>query len=268
MLLLFDIGGTNMRIGISRDGATIAASASVATPQDFDEGLALLAKTAATITKGQPLQAAAGGIAGVLNAEHTQLLRSPNLKGWVTQPLTERLRQAISTPVFIHNDAALATLGEAVAGAGQGHRIVAYLTISTGVGGARVVDQKIDANALGFEPGQQIINGTNTLENIVSGTALEQRYGKNPAEITDETIWDETARWLAIGLTNTIVHWSPHVVVLGGGMILKPPGIGLDRVAAHLKQTLIFPNPPPLRKALLGDASGLHGALVYLHENI
>lgn len=257
-----------MRVGLSRDRATIESFTSVATPQDFNEGIAVLAKTAAAKANGQLLQAAAGGIAGVLNPEHTELLRSPNLAQWVKQPLAERLRQAIKAPVFLHNDAALAGLGEATHGAGQGHRIVAYLTISTGVGGARIVDQQIDANAMGFEPGHQIIDGTNTLEDLVSGTSLTKRYGQSPAEITDQAIWDQLAHRLALGLTNTIVHWSPNVVVLGGGMILKPPGIALDRVAAILKTLAIFPDPPPLRQALLGDVSGLHGALIYLHEKI
>jgi glucokinase len=49
-------------------------------------------------------------------------------------------------------------LGEAVFGAGKGREIVVYMTISTGVGGARIVGGKIDASAMGFEPGHQIID--------------------------------------------------------------------------------------------------------------
>ena len=41
------------------------------------------------------------------------------------------------------NDVKVAALGEAVQGAGKDYPIVYYVTISTGVGGALVIDQKV-----------------------------------------------------------------------------------------------------------------------------
>ncbi|MFV1917705.1 MAG: ROK family protein, partial [Patescibacteria group bacterium] len=104
------------------------------------------------------------------------------------------------------------------------------------------------------------------LEAHISGAAVEKRYGKKPYEITDDKFWDELARLLAFGLNNTIVHWSPDVVVLGGSM-MKKIGIPIDRVKFHLKKILkIFPELPEIKKAELGDLGGLHGALYYLKQ--
>jgi predicted NBD/HSP70 family sugar kinase len=173
--------------------------------------------------------------------------------------------------VYIENDAAVVGLGEANWGAGRGFEIVAYVTVSTGVGGAKIVNGKIDEHAIGFEPGKQIIdvNTGKTLEQMISGKSLAERTGKLPKEITDEGVWDTEAWILAVGLNNMIVEWSPNCVVLGGSMITGEPAIPIIKTEKYLKEILkIFPEIPTLRKAELGDFGGLYGALAYLKNVI
>ncbi|TAN58722.1 ROK family protein [Patescibacteria group bacterium] len=190
-----------------------------------------------------------------------------NLRGWSKKPLAKELKKIFGAPVLLENDAGLAGLGEAVYGAGKGKKIVAYLTISTGVGGARIVDEKIDKNAFGFEPGHQIVflnKKFTTLENIASGTAIEKKYGKKPFEIFDAKIWDNVAKDLAYGLHNVAVLWSPDIIILGGSM-MKKIGIPVERVKFHLSKILkIFPKSPLIKKSKLGDLAGLYGALARL----
>lgn len=277
MYLLFDIGGTKMRIAISEDRESFGEPKIITTPQNFEEGISTFQEIAKELTHGRKIEAVAGGIAGPLDEEKTMLLNSPNIPDWIKKPLEQELEKVLAAPVSLQNDAALVGLGEAVYGAGKGSRIVAYITVSTGVGGSRIIDGKLDENAMGFEPGHQIINlepnttqcgcksSQSHLEAYISGPALERQYGKKPYDIKDEKVWDETAKLLAIGLNNTIVHWSPDVVVLGGSMITKEPGISLDRVQHHLDEIMtIFPEPPTLKEAELQDVGGLYGALALL----
>ena len=78
-------------------------------------------------------------------------------------------------------------------------------------------------------------------------------------------MFEELAKWLAYGLNNTIVHWSPDVVVLGGSMITGNPAISLKSIQRHVSKILtIFPTPPIIVKATLQDVGGLHGALSLL----
>lgn len=267
-----------MRLAVSPDGKNFDEPRIVETPQDFNSGISLFAELASELSVGKKIKAAAGGIAGPLDREKAKLVNSPNLSGWINKPLKEMLQETIKTSVHLENDAAVVGLGEAVNGAGRGEEIVAYITVSTGIGGARIVDGKIDRNIFGFEPGHQIIDPTGTscpicgsaghLEGRVSGIALEACFKKKAHEITDPQVWDEEAKWLAYGLNNTVVHWSPSVVVLGGSMMTKNPGIPIERVSYHLKKTLvIFPEHPRLAKAELGDVGGLYGALEILRQN-
>lgn len=278
MYILFDIGGTNMRVAFSRDGMNFEEPKIIPTPKDFDAGMRAIKNLATELSHGEKFIAAGGGIAGALSRDRSVFLNGPHLAGWNGKPIKKALEDALGAPVFIENDTAIVGLGEAVAGAGKEHEIVAYMTVSTGVGGVRIVGKKIDVSRMGFEPGHQIIDadaslcktsvcGTGfDLEGAVSGTAVALRYGKKPYEITDTAFWEEMARVLAYGLNNTIVHWSPDIVVVGGSM-MKEIGIPIDRVRAHLRGILhIYPELPLIEHSTLGDLGGLHGALAYIKQ--
>ena len=233
MHILFDIGGTKMRVSCTEDCETFHEPIIADTPSDPREGIELLFNRAAVFTKKKPIESVCGGIAGTFSHDTATLLRSPNLPDWENFPIRKEITRFFKAPVTIVNDAALVGVGEATFGAGKGHSIVAYITVSTGVGGARIVDGAIDKYTLGFEPGHQIIDPDNTLcpecegndlESYISGTAVTKRFGKKPYEITDPIVWDELAKFLAYGLNNTIVHWSPDIIVIGGA-IMKKVGI-------------------------------------------
>lgn len=274
--ILFDIGGTKTRIALSHDGETFADPRIVDTPKDFDTAIKLLKDVSYELTNGERVDFAAGDVAGVFSRDRAVLVKSPHLPGWNGKNMKYAVETALSAPASLANDAAVVGLGEAVYGGGKGYEIVAYITVSTGVGGARIVNGKIDASAMGFEPGHQIFDASGgfhkdsvggfglDLEGYVSGSALTERYNKKPYEITDKAFWNDMARLLAYGLNNTIVHWAPDVVVLGGSM-MKEIGISVDDVRAHLGGILrIYPELPHIVHSELGDIGGLYGALALI----
>ena len=267
MYLLFDVGGTSTRIAVSSDKKTFLEPQTFGTPKEFKKGLGIFEKFLADL--GNPkITAVCGGVPGPLDRTRSKITGAPNLSGWTGMPLKSELEKLFKAPVYLENDAALGALGEATVGAGKGKSIVAYLTIGTGVGGARIVHGKIDANVLGFEPGHQFIcfESERDLESYISGTAIEKNYGKRPAEITDPKLWEDIARWLAYGLVNTTVHWSPEIIILGGSVMKMMP---LERVRFHFKNLLkISENPPEVVLSKLGDQAGLYGALVLLKQNL
>lgn len=272
MYLLFDIGGTKTRVAISTDGQTISEPIIFDTSQNFEEGIKNITDAANQLTDNQPIQAAAGGIREVLDSTKSMLINSADISkipDWVGKPLREKLEESLKINILLENDSAMAALGEATHGAGMGKDIIAFLTVSTGVGGARIVKGRIDAKALVFEPGDQIIDSKETLVYLgdtISGPSLERIYGQKPENIDDPKIWSEVAKKLAVGLNNMIVFWSPDIVVLGGGVVKS---LSLEEINSHLKNMLIkCPAVPPLIKASLGEMSGLFGALEYLKQKL
>ena len=279
MYIVFDIGGTKTRVASSIELMNFDEPIVFSTDHVFETGIELLIDTIRTFAGDKKITAIAGGTRGMLNQEKTHIAsdQRTQLKDWTHKPLLRRLQAAFHAPVYLENDAAMAALGEAHHGAGQGFSIITYITVSTGVGGARIVDGQIDEARIGFEPGKQIIDSDNTLlcgatgntlEDLISGTAVEKRVGKKAYDIPqDDHLWDTLADWLATGLANIIALWSPDVIVLGGSMMVGNPNIPLERVRLELNQKLsAYPQKPTLKLAELEDFGGLYGSLAYLRQ--
>lgn len=270
MYLLFDIGGTNMRVALS-DGNSILSSKIVPTPKDFDQGIEAIKQIANELAKGETINKIAGGIAIIVDRDRAMAVMSTHMKGWINKPLKQELERVFQVPVFLENDAKMEGLGEATRGAGIGKSIVAYISIGTGIGGARIVDNCLDKNIWGAEPGHQIIEidgkdcqcgGKGHFEAYAGGYYLEKEYGKPAKDITDPEVWDKVERYISVGLNNITVDWSPDIIVLGGSVTKS---LSLDRIKSYLKKDLvIFPDIPEIVHAKLGDEGGLYGALAML----
>ena len=273
MYILFDIGGTKTRIAGSPDLKSFTDPVIFETPEKYSDGIAKIKEVVQEISGGKKIKKIAGGIAGPVGRRKSSLIKAPNLSDWVYKPLQSDLEDCFKAKVLIENDAAMAGLGEANFGAGKGFRIVVYITVSTGCGGARIVNGEIDEYAIGFEPGHQIIDADYTyfsdadgiyLNDIISGNGILKRTGKRPEEIEDETFWEKVTEALVYGLNNTIVHWSPDVLVLGGS-IINFNKIEIQNIEGKLKRLIkIYPELPLIKKGELVDSAGLYGAMAYL----
>lgn len=277
--LVFDIGGSKTHVALSEDLVTLHDIKSFATPKSFKAGVEAIIKAANSMKPQGGWQAVAGGIRGLLNEEHTGIENDGVLGGWAGKSIVEALQEHFNTPVYLENDTAMAGLGEAHFGAGKGVDIMVYHTISTGVGGVKIENGEIDSASAGFEPGHQVLDIdrtilgdeiTPTLENLVSGAGLEARLGLKPTDIPQEDlVWTELAGYLAQGLRNTILYWSPEMIVLGGAMMLGEPKIPLEAVRKSTVDVLdSFVACPFITTAELGDDAGLYGAMAYLTKKL
>ena len=265
MFILFDIGKTKTRIAASNDLSAFDQPVIFDTPKNYEAAIELITLKAIEVAKGDAINLIGGGVAGPLTKDKQSLAEDINFPGWGGKPICGDLWTHLGANVYLENDAALCGLGEAEYGSGRNAKIVAYITISTGVGGVRIVDKQVDVTAMGFEPGWQVISADGKYaQDLLSGAAVEKQLGKKPYEITSLEFWDEKAKVLAYFLNNITVMWSPDVIVVGGSM-MKEVGISVPMTEKYLKDILkIFPLPPILRKAALGDIGGIYGAMEFL----
>jgi len=277
MYIIFDIGGTNTRVAASRDLMAFEKPIKFKTPLSYKEGIEAVHNAVREVSLGEKVKGIAGGIRGPLNKDKTGILSEVILSDWVGHNVTADIAEPFGASAYLENDTAIVGLGEVHYGAGRGHQIVAYHTVSTGVGGARFIDGNLDMARVGFEPGHQILDfdrsflGSETLptlENLVSGASLERARGVKPYEIPqDDDIWTELAMRLAAGLRNTIVYWSPDVIVLGGSMIVGDPRIRLSDIRYYTEGIISgFVPCPVIVDAELGDDGGLYGAMALLKK--
>lgn len=273
--LLCDIGGTKTRVGVSTDHETLVGVESFKTPAKPQDAIEKIAAAAKKISTEKP-DAIAIGLRGLLNVEKTGIENDAVLTKWVGVDFAKLIEKQFKVTPRIENDTALVGLGEAVFGAGKGGEIVAYHSVSTGVGGVKIENGTIDQSSQGFEPGHQILDIdrtilgeeiTPTLENLISGTAVEERFGTKPYEIPqDDVVWSELAEYLAQGLRNTILYWSPDIIVLGGAMMVGEPNIPLELVRKNTVEVLDdYVLCPLIVTAKFKDEGGLYGGIALLN---
>jgi predicted NBD/HSP70 family sugar kinase len=263
MRLVFDIGGTNMRVAASAGGMDISEPLVASTPQAWSDARGALLRLLEEAAAGAEPEAVTGGVAGVVH-DSVLMFPSRNLPEWEGADIADAIKELYpSARVAVENDAAAACLGEARAGAGRGAKIVAYLTVGTGVGGACAVDGAIAPRSAGYEPGNEIIDYASgaTVESIASGRAIERKHGAHISEAGDEAM-GEVAHALAVMAHNAVAFWSPDVIVFGGSVITGNPGL-FERIAKRYGALPApVPQMPPLKPGALGGRAGLVGALM------
>jgi predicted NBD/HSP70 family sugar kinase len=255
MYLLFDIGGSHMRFATS-NGKQLDHVRMLPTPKSYEAALEVFRKSAAGIQ---------GKIEGVIGG--VPRFAGARLDFWHTNPAAKDISRITKSKITLANDAELGALGEAVFGAGKGHKIVAYLTFSTGFGGAKVVNGQVDANHMGFEPKMQIAafdpkkKTSPSLMNFVSGRGIKNRLGKPAEKIRNKKTWAEIEMWMRVAVHNAAVFWSPECIVMGGA-IAANKNVSLKRMNDFVADRFEnMPAVPIVKKAALGQLSGLYGAL-------
>lgn len=111
----------------------------------------------------------------------------------------------------------------------------------------------------------------NCVENMITNYAIAERYKCSIEELPKiadtEPIWDIIANYLAqlcLSLTYTL---SPHVIVIGGGVVLKRKQV-LPAVREYLKKfNNNYVQLPPLEDYIQEtqvNENGLHGSASYM----
>lgn len=294
-----EIGGTKLQTAIvAADGAVLARASERVDPAGGAEGIraALAGQLARAVDAagdlGITLRAAGVGFGGPVDRGRGVVATSFHVGGWGEFPLRAwvagRLERLLgSVPVVLENDSSAAALGEALAGAGRGHRVVVYSNSGSGIGAGLVIDGVLHrGRPCGeMELGHvRLTRGGGILEETSAGWALDRRVreavaadphgalsraaaasGTTPSarllpealdsgDASAHRILDEAAGFYAHALSHVVHLVNPDVIVLGGGVAM----IGeawRESVARQIEALLMEPfRPgPPVCLAALGE---------------
>ena len=180
---------------------------------------------------------------------------------WHNVAIQTDVHKITGLPVVIENDAKLAGLSEAMLIKDKYQKVL-YVTISTGIGTALIVNQTIDTS-VGDGGGATIMleheGKIVSWESFASGSAIVQKYGKQIEDIEDARALDSIAYDIAMGLIDVIAITEPEVVIIGGGA-----GRYLSKFAKPLNKYLkSFENPmmtiPSIQEAGRPDEAVIYG---------
>lgn len=301
-----DIGGTQMRAACYLEGATTPIQLEKrpthtpnTTPQDilFDVIRAVLPP------KGN-LSAIGVASPGPVDLQNGEIITAPNISEWRNYPIVKILQEKFGVPVALDNDANLAALGEWKFGAGRGYAHIVYVTISTGIGGGIIIENRLlrGWRGLAAELGHITVmpDGPRCgcgqyghIEAIASGTAIARQVSEelarglpsslpkdrpiNAKDIAlaaaqgDELSIAALSRagyYLGQTLADFLHIFNPQALILGGG-VTQSGALLLEPLRQSLQAHVISPEylkDLVITTAALGDEPGLLGALALAQQ--
>jgi fructokinase len=194
---------------------------------------------------------------------------------WRNFDFASAIRRALRVPVAFDTDVNAAALAEWRWGAAQGLETYLYLTVGTGIGGGGMANGRLLHGRMHPEvghvrvphdrerdpfPGNCPYHG-DCLEGLAAAPAIEARWGQDPRCLPgDHPAWDLEARYLALGLVNSICVLSPERIILGGGVMTREELFPMIRgnIAELLNGYLDAPDIVP---PSLGSRAGVLGAM-------
>ena len=296
-----DLGGTQLRAALVDSDGQISERAEVLTdamggPEAVIEQITRLVKSIAAKAGDKTILGVGVSSPGPLDTKAGIALSLPTITGFTEFPLGAALRTRIPYPVILENDGISAAIGEWRYGAGVGFENIVYVTVSTGIGGGVIVDNRVMRGRRGMAShvGHMIVVPDGDLcgcgtrgcfEAYGAGPAFTARarkracghanssLGRNGQEITSPMVFAcakagdalaldlvaEEAKILGMGFSSLLHLYSPDVLIMGGGLSHE-----FDVLAPGIGAQIQLSAMPafksvPLVKAKLGGNSGLVG---------
>ena len=273
------MGGTTTRVASSKDMAKLHKIVKFPTNKAVSSQKLFIEDAILKVSDRAKVEFVCFGVPGTVDTATRKFLRMPNYPALNGKDFSELIDTRFGELVFVENDAALAALAEATLGSGKNAvdgkaRIVAYLALGTGVGGARV--DRTTFSYLAAEPGHQIISAEGRLckgcgqhgclEAYASGTSFTEMFGCNPIDCSNPAVWQQYASYLAIGIINVISMWRPDIIVLGGSVSNK--FLLFEGPLRERLKELNFFDIPPIVKSQIGDEAGVYGGFLLTEKVI
>jgi glucokinase len=286
-----DLGGTNIKavaLGHGPDGPFVDEATTTPTlghlgPESVVARLVDAARGVGSAAGTTP-EAVGVTVPGAFEAASGTIRLLPNLPGWEGFELRRQLASALETPVFIVNDSQAFTLAAGQLGAGRGQRVVAGLTLGTGIGGGILIDGILHTGPSGSagEFGHQTVvmggtpcgcGGTGCLEALARPPAVAAAAGYDDFAATVEAYLDGDRQaiaaidamvdHLATGVANILTVLGPDRLVIGGGAAQADFVVDAIARMAPSRAPLVDPDEVSIVAAALGTESGAIGAALH-----
>lgn len=271
MIIGVDIGGTKTLVASFDAAGKITKELSFATPEDYAEFLSELESTFSNFAD-MNISNCCVGVPGLLDRKKGVVRSLGNLP-WVNQPIGPDIAKIFGLEkVNIENDSKLAGLSE-VRALDDTPRRALYLTISTGIGGALVVDGNLSDDMIDMELGKTPLFFNGDLvhwEEFASGHAFVEAYGEVGDEIGDDPLtWQSYAQErLGPGLVVACSYLQVDTIIFGGGL-----GHHSNHFATYLGPYLderlhsIVVRPSQYKSAKHGKNAVIYGCFEYAKDN-
>ncbi|WP_026581583.1 ROK family protein [Bacillus sp. J33] len=282
--LVYDIGGTSVKLSIMDEHSNVIERASFSTPAVRNGSIfQLLIETAKSYQEKYTLSGLALSVPAAVDEKSGYVHYAGQITDFTGKNIKNELAD-LGIPIELENDANCAALAEKWKGNAQDCSSFVCLTIGTGIGGGIYLNGDLYRGKKGMagEVGRMYMNASQPIEkNILSrlgstwnllhrvflktgermtGEELFKRYYLNDHRISE--IVDTFFDMLAVGSANLIHTLAPEKILFGGGISEQP------NFADHIRERLHLICPDLLsiteiEVCKFGNAAGQVGALYH-----
>ncbi len=254
----FDIGGTNIRGIALRPDFSLGEMILHPCEDDQEKIIQTVVKLTDQIQEKEKLEIGCIGVGVAGFVDRSGVVQtSPNLSTFDDFPLLDKLRQKLSVPVLIENDATSATWAEVQLGVAKESQNVVMVCLGTGIGAGLYFNSELFRGSAGYagEVGHMTVMpdglpcpcgrfgcweryaSGSSLGYIAESMKLDGELGSLGSD-SDETPFDserighlalernkealkvlgQYSNWVALGLVNLVNILDPELVVIGGGI--------------------------------------------------
>lgn len=237
-------------------------------------------------------------VSGLIDRRTNRVALSRHTPEYVTVDLAEEVRRATGLEVTLENDANAAAYGEYVLGAGSGSHNIFYVLLSSGIGGAFIIEGKLWRGASGFagEFGHILVDSEEDLrlEDVASSanilrrikTRVHQdstsslvRLNEDELSVADlvreanmgdsftQMMLERTGAYVGTAIANVINLLNIEKIVVGGEIMgaSQPVMVGVHKNARELSFKPSF-ETTEIVAAALGDKAIATGAALLLNR--
>lgn len=227
-----EAGGTKMVCAIGDENGNILEQVSI--PTETPE---ITIPKLLSFYEGKGIEALGIGCFGPIDVNrrsdtYGHITTTPKL-AWQNYNITGVFKRALDVPVGFDTDVNASVLGEYTWGIGRGLNSCIYITIGTGVGAGIISEGRLVHGMLHPEGGHILLHRKpedtyqgfcpfhdNCFEGLAAGPAIEGRWGRKAAELSEERkVWELEAEYIAQALVNYTCILAPERIILGGGVM-------------------------------------------------
>ena len=228
MRIGIDLGGTNMRVGLT-DGATLVNSVIEPCPAKETEEVVInqLKRQIAQLMSAD-VTGIGVGVPSVVDCQQGIVYNVANIPSWKEVHLKEILEKEFGVPVAVNNDANAFALGVWKYGEGQGTKDMVGLTMGTGIGSGIIIDGKLyngvntGAGEIGSLPYKdadyEFYCSSRFFSHLHGDTGAN--FGKRAQAGDAEAIavWNEFGQNVGELIKAVLFTYAPEAIIIGGGI--------------------------------------------------
>lgn len=228
MKIGIDLGGTNMRVGLT-DGATLVNSVIEPCPsKEAEEVVVNQLKRQIAQLMSDDVTSIGVGVPSVVDCQQGIVYNVANIPSWKEVHLKEILEKEFGVPVAVNNDANCFALGVWKYGEGKGTKDMVGLTMGTGIGSGIIINGELyngvntgagEIGSLPFKDADyEFYCSSRFFSDLHGDTGANFGKRAQAGDAEAVAVWNEFGGNVGELIKAVLFTYAPEAIIIGGGI--------------------------------------------------